>query len=104
MDIGKMDKRIKLITNKSTGSSIEPQEVTVWAKKNSIQGNEFYASYQSGLSLQLSFTIRKSAYELSSYLDSQNIKHYAAMVEFENATYNILRAYGPDEFVELICN
>lgn len=104
IDTGKMNKKIKLITSDYVGNDPVPKEVTVWAEKKSVNRNEFYTSYQSGLIPQVIFKIRAKAYKLSLVTDPDNTKRYANTVIFDGMYYNVIRTYEEDEVVELTCS
>ena len=103
MNIGKLNKRISLITNKVVGGEVILQTIIVWACKKSVKQSEFYASYQVGLNLQMVFEVRTSAYKLSLVTDDTGEKRYAAQVTYDGTTYNIIRTYELDDTVEIVC-
>lgn len=68
------------------------ESADIFADKQSIGQSEFYQAAAAGLKPELKFTIRTCDY------------NNQPQIEFNNKTYNIIRAYEKDsEFIELTC-
>ena len=79
-------------------------EVEVYAEEKEIVRNEFYEAMRSGISVKKVFVVRIEDYELSRHLDENGKTEYATQVEYEDETFNIIRAYKRGKSkVELTC-
>lgn len=74
-------------------SETEISRKKAWANPASVRMSEFYTAYQSGLSADIVFKIRKEVF------DDKYTK-----VECDNKVYRITRTYKtPDGIVEVTC-
>lgn len=79
-------------------------EVEVYVDEKEIVRNEFYEAMRSGISVKKVLVLRTEDFELSKHLDENGKMEYATKIEYENETFNIIRAYKRGKSkIELTC-
>lgn len=88
------------------GFPIETEERTeVFVREKSATRTEFYESLRSGITASEMFEVRLEDWLLTRHITDNGKAAYATRIEYDGATYDIIRAYKNDRsMVELTCS
>ena len=77
------------------------QEFEMMAQIQSAKRDEFYKAIYAGVNVQLMVTVNYRDYEAAVIQTEDGSKWHPAMVEYDNTTYRIVRAYRKRRKMEL---
>ena len=82
----------KLLYDIVIDGQIKEIETDVYVTMADIYGNEFYLSYQSGISVQCAFEVNSYDFEVTKHIETDTGKPlYATRLFYDGATYDIVR-------------
>jgi hypothetical protein len=82
----------KLLHNAVVGGVATQIETNVFVKVVDIYGQEFYSSYQSGISVTCAFEVNSYDFEVTKHIEADTNKPlYATSILYGGAEFNIVR-------------
>lgn len=98
--------KLKYIVHSADADGISTETLTsydVYVEKKSVKGVEFYASMQTGIRPSIVFKLRNEDWEVTRHIVNAKAV-YAELVEYDSATYKIVREYTVgDGMTEIVC-
>lgn len=91
---------ITLIIRSAQGAEIVEEKINVFAGKKSVTRSEFYGAYQVGLNPKYVFVMDSLDYEMTRRVNN-SVETYAQEIEYNGATFAILRTYDKGTEIEL---